>query len=216
MRRRSRRSLDRESILAAAVALVDRDGLGALTMRALASALGAATMSLYDHVPNKEALLDGVVETVMAELEVPACDSGPWEERASRIARSLRAVAKRHPKCIPLLVARPFATGRSLGPCEAAFGSLTEAGLDREHALIAFRTILAYVLGFLTTESAGFFGGVGPEYDQDALLQLGLPNLAGLVPHLAGRDADADFDAGLQIVEQGALVDWSAGVRRTP
>jgi AcrR family transcriptional regulator len=215
LRRRSRRSLDRESILAAAVALVDRSGLGALTMRALASTLGVATMSLYDHVPNKETLLDGVVETVMAEMEVPAADSGPWEERVSRIARSLRAVAMRHPNCIPLLVTRPFATGRSLGPCEAAFDILAEAGLDPEHALIAFRTILAYVLGFLTTESAGFFGGVGPESDQDALLELGLPNLARLVPHLAGRDVDADFDAGLQIVQQGALVNWSARALRT-
>ncbi|HEX2192308.1 MAG TPA: TetR/AcrR family transcriptional regulator C-terminal domain-containing protein [Acidimicrobiales bacterium] len=215
LRRRSRRPLDRESILAAAVALVDREGLGALNMRALASGLGVGTMSLYHHVPNKEALLDGVVEAVMAEMEVPDPESGPWEERASRMARSLRAVAMRHPGCIPLLVTRPFATGPSLGPCEAAFGILAEAGLDPEHALIAFRTILAYVLGFVTMESAGFFGGVGPEYDRDALLELGLPNLARLVPHLAGRDVDADFDAGLQIVEQGALVDWSAGALRT-
>ena len=205
LRRRSRRPLHRESILAAAVALVDREGLGALNMRALATGLGVGTMSLYHHVPNKEALLDGVVEAVMAEMEVPDPESGTWEERASRMARSLRAVAMRHPNCIPLLVTRPFATEGSLGPCEAAFSVLFEAGLDPEHALVAFRTIVAYVLGFVTMEASGFFGGVGPYCDPEALLELGLPHLARMAPHMTDRDVDADFDARLRIVEQRVL-----------
>src|SRR3712207_5487713 len=93
--RRSRRPLDRDAILAAAVALVDREGLAALNMRALASDLGVGTMSLYHHVPNREALLDGVVEVMMADIELPDPGSGSWDQRASRMARSLRAVAMR-------------------------------------------------------------------------------------------------------------------------
>ena len=208
--RRSRRPLDREAILAAAVALVDRSGLGALNMRALASELGVGTMSLYHHVPNREALLDGLVEVVLADIELPDPASGTWDQRATRMARSLRAVAMRHPNCIPLLVTRPFATGGSLGPCEAAFAVLAEAGLDPEHALAAFRTIVAYVLGFVIMESSGFFGGVGPYCDPDALLELGLPNLARMAPYMADRDVDAEFDAGLRIVEQGVLTGWRA------
>ena len=212
LRRRSRRPLDRETILAAAVELVDREGLGALNMRALAEALGVGTMSLYHHVPNKEALLDGLVEVLLAGIELPDPTSGTWDERASRMARSLRAVAMAHPNCIPLFVTRPFATSGSLGPCEAAFGVLTEAGLDPEHALIAFRTIVAYVLGFVTMEASGFFGGVGPYCDPDALNELGLSNLARMAPHMTDRDVDADFDAGLRIVEQGVLTDGLAAV----
>jgi AcrR family transcriptional regulator len=204
-RHRARPQLDRDTITAAAVALVDRHGLGALNMRALASELGVGTMSLYHHVPNKEALLDGVVEVLLADIVLPDPTSGTWDERASRMARSLRAVAMDHPNCIPLLVTRPFATAGSLGPCEAAFGVLGEAGLDPEHALVAFRTIVAYVLGFVTMEASGFFGGVGPYCDPEALLDLGLPNLARMAPHMTGRDVDADFDAGLRIVEQGVL-----------
>jgi AcrR family transcriptional regulator len=209
-KRRSRRPLDRDAILAAAVALVDRQGLAALNMRALASELGVGTMSLYHHVPNREALLDGLVEVLLGGIEVPDPDSGTWDQRASRMARSLRAVAMRHPNCIPLLVTRPFATEGSLGPCEAAFGILAEAGLEPEHALVAFRTILAYVLGFVTMESSGFFGGVGPYCDADTLLELGLPNLARMAPHMVDRDVDAEFDAGLRVVEQGILTSWAA------
>ena len=210
LRRRPRRPLDRDTILTTAVALVDREGLGALNMRALAEKLGVGTMSLYHHVPSKEALLDGLVEVLLADIELPDPASGTWDERASRMAHSLRAVAMAHPNCIPLLVTRPFATAGSLGPCEAAFSVLFEAGLDPEHALVAFRTIVAYVLGFVTMEASGFFGGVGPYCDTDALRELGLPNLARMAPHMTDRDVDADFDAGLRIVEQGVLTDGPA------
>ncbi|MCA1692209.1 MAG: TetR/AcrR family transcriptional regulator [Actinobacteria bacterium] len=174
-------------------------------MRALAHELGVGTMSLYHHVPNKDALLDGLVEAALSEIEIPSVDSGTWDQRAARMARSLRMVTMRHPGCVPLLVTRPFTTATALRPCEAAFEALEEAGLDVEQALIAFRTIVAYVLGFVMMESAGFFGGVGPDRDPEELMELGLPRLAELAPHLAGRDVDADFDGGLRVVELGAL-----------
>ena len=201
--------LDRDTILATAVALIDAHGLASLNMRALARELGVGTMSLYHHVPNKEALLDGVVEVLNSEIEIPDPESGTWDERAGRMARSLRAVALEHPNCVPLLVTRPFATAPALRPCEAGFEVLAEAGLGPDHAIVAFRTIVAYVLGFVMMESAGFFGGVGPDRDPEELLELGLPRLAGLAPHLADRDIGADFDAGLRLVELGVLT-WLA------
>ena len=215
-RRRQNRAqppLDRATILTAALALVDEHGLAALNMRALAVELGVGTMSLYNHVPNKEALLDGIVEVVLAGIDIPAPESGSWDERAARMARSLRAVALEHPNCVPLLVTRPFATAPALRPCEAGFEVLAEAGLGPDEALIAFRTIVAYVLGFVMMESNGFFGGVGPDRDPNELLELGLPRLAGLAPHLSGRDFGADFDAGLRMVELGAL-SWLATTAR--
>lgn len=198
-------ALDRDSILEAALALVDHRGLDGLNMRALAAELGVGTMSLYHHVPNKDALLDGIVEAVLREIEVPGVDDGPWDERLLLMARSFRFAARRHPHCTPLLVTRTFTSASALRPCEAAFEVLAEAGLDVDQSLIAFRTVVAYVLGFVTMESAGFFGGVGRDRPGDELLELGLPRLAALAPHLAERDIDADFDQGLRAIEQGAI-----------
>jgi AcrR family transcriptional regulator len=206
--RRTRKpaALDRPTILAAAIRRVGEVGMAGLNMRALAQHLGVGTMSLYHYVPNKDALLDGMVEALQAEIEIPPVDSGTWEERAFRMARSLRAVALRHPNCVPVLVTRPFASPAALRPCEAAFAILAEAGLDdEEQALIAFRTIVAYVLGFVMVESAGFFGGLGPDPDVDELVALGMPHLAAMAPHLLNRDVGADFDAGLRLVVQGAI-----------
>ena len=198
-------SLDRATILDAALGLVDAEGLDGLNMRALAKRLDVGTMSLYHYLPNKDALLDGIVEALLLGIEIPTADMGTWDERALLMARSLRAVALQHPNAVPLMVTRPFSTASALHPCEAAFDVLAEAGLTTEQALIAFRTIVAYVLGFVMMESAGFFGGVGPGRDAGELIALGLPRLADMVPYLDGRDVGADFDAGLRIVELGAL-----------
>lgn len=200
-----RAPLDRPGILDAAIRLVDSAGLDGLNMRALAQELGVGTMSLYHYVPNKDALLDGIVEVLQSEIEIPAVDAGTWEDRAVRMAASLRAVALRHPNAVPLLVTRPFASSAALRPCEAAFAILAEAGLDDEQALMAFRTIVAYVLGFVMVESAGFFGGFGAEPDTDELVSAGMPRVAAMVAHLAGRDVGADFDAGLRLVIRGVV-----------
>ncbi len=202
---RRQTSLDRAAIQAAALRLVDREGLAALNMRALAQELGVGTMSVYHYVPNKDAVLDGLVESVLSEIEIPPADSGTWLERAHRMARSLRQVALRHPACVPLLVNRTFATERALRPCEAAFEALEEGGLDTEQALVAFRTTVAYVLGFVMMESNGFFAMLGPDRDPEELQKLGMPCLADLAPHLKGRDRDADFEAGLRVVELGTV-----------
>ncbi|MGH9263283.1 MAG: TetR/AcrR family transcriptional regulator [Acidimicrobiales bacterium] len=198
-------ALDRTAILLAALDLVDRKGLSALNMRAVADQLGVGTMSLYHHVGNKDGLLDGLVEVVLGDIDVPEPGSGGWEERAARMARSLRDVALRHPGCVPLLVTRPFATGPSLRPCEAAFDLLAEAGLDTEQALIAFRTMVAYVLGWVMMESSGFFSAGGPHREPTWLEEAGLPRLAAMAAHLDNRDVTADFDAGLRVVELGVL-----------
>ncbi len=198
-----RRPLERWAILEAAVELVDRHGLEALSMRALAEELGVGTMSLYHHVPNKEALLAGMNEVLVAEIEDPGGD-GPWTDRALAMARSFREVGRRHPRCVPLLVSRPFSSEGSLRPCEVALALLAEGGFDPERAMLAFRTVVAYVLGFLTMESSGFFAdeGDGPP---DDLAGLGLPHLAAAVPCLEHLDPDTQFEAGLAMVFTGVV-----------
>lgn len=195
--------LDRDGIIAAALALVDRDGLDALSMRALAEELGVGTMSLYHHVPNKVAVHAGIAELLLSEIDDPA--EGTWDSRALAMARSLRQVALAHPHCVPLLVGHPFSSEGSLQPCEAALVLLAEGGFDPGRALLVFRTVVAYVLGFVTMEASGLFADTGPLQDQADLTRLGMDRLAAAVGLLSDTDAEAQFEAGLAIVFTGCL-----------
>jgi AcrR family transcriptional regulator len=103
-----RAGLSRGEVLAATLALIDADGIEALSMRRLGRALGRDPMRLYRHAASKDALLDGVVELVLAELDVSAPhDAGDWEEVLRSTAHAFRAVAVAHPHVVPILVTRP-------------------------------------------------------------------------------------------------------------
>ena len=88
--------MSRAQVLDAALSLVDRDGVAALSMRRLGAELGVEAMTLYHYLPNKDAVLDGLVERVMAEAETGLAD-GPWDQALTSYARSLRATLLRHP-----------------------------------------------------------------------------------------------------------------------
>jgi AcrR family transcriptional regulator len=108
-------ALTREAVLAAALEIIDRDGVEALSMRRLARALGRDPMILYRHAPNKAALLDGVVETVLARLEVDRADPN-WAAQLRVVAHNYRRLALDHPNVVPLLVTLPLATPLALRP----------------------------------------------------------------------------------------------------
>ena len=103
------------SVLAAALEIIDRDGADALSMRRLARALDRDPMILYRHAPNKAALLDGVAETVLAQLQVDSADPD-WAGQLREVARHYRALALAHPHVVPLLVTRPLATPLGAAP----------------------------------------------------------------------------------------------------
>src|SRR5215213_7793139 len=135
-----RRPLSRRRILEAAVRFVDREGLDALSMRKLGSELGVEAMSLYNHVPNKSALLDGMVEVLLGELEIPPEDEG-WERRVRGAYRAFRRLAHEHPNVFPLLVVRPPETMDGIWLVEEFLKTLREAGFDPQTALYAFRAL---------------------------------------------------------------------------
>ena len=122
-------------MLAAALEIIDRDGTDALSMRRLARALNRDPMILYRHAPNKAALLDGVAETVLAQLHVDSADPD-WAGQLRAVARRYRALALAHPHAVPLIVTRPLATPlalRPLGalrPLEDILALLTRAGFS--------------------------------------------------------------------------------------
>ena len=140
-----------ERVLVAAVALADREGAEALTVRRLADALGVHPTSLYNHVPSKEAILDGVVERLFAEAEpVPAGTS--WQDWVRAMATSLRDIARAHPGAFRVLAARPAETPSADDLTEAGLEAFRSAGFSALQAVQAVRGISLAVFGLALDE----------------------------------------------------------------
>lgn len=154
--------ISREDILAVTLGLADEQGLAAVTMRAVAARLGVTAMSLYRHVRDKDDLLDGLVERLLADLVLPD-DRLPPEERLHELATSLRQTAARHPAAFPLLLGRPVATEAALAVREVGYKALRETGVPDELLPRVERLISTFVIGFAASEVGGRFAA----HDQD-------------------------------------------------
>ncbi len=119
----ARTPLTRDRVLAGAITVADRDGLAALTIRSLATELGVKPMSVYHHVPGKEAILDGIVDAVFAEFELPAA-GGDWRTELRARYASARAVLRRHPWAVALLESRVNPGPMTLRQHDAVLGTL--------------------------------------------------------------------------------------------
>ena len=205
--------LSRELVLSTALALVDAEGLDALTMRRLGQELGRDPMSLYRYAANRAALLDGVTEMVLNELAIFP-DDPDWQAQLRKIAHDLRLLALRHPNVVPLLVTRPLSTPlglRPLGtlrPLEQILALLIEAGFTPGEALHVYRAYYGFLYGHILNELQEYI--VDPE-ENEAILRLGLhrlpakdfPHLRALGPVLADYDGGAELDQGLSILLSG-------------
>src|SRR3954452_5972811 len=121
--------LDRDHVLRGAMKVADRGGIGALTIRTLADQLGVKPMTVYHYVKNKEEILDGIVDIVFSEIELPTV-SGEWRTELTRRARSARGVLRNHPWAIPLLESRSSPAPATLRPHDAVLGVLRAAGFS--------------------------------------------------------------------------------------
>jgi AcrR family transcriptional regulator len=193
-----RRSLDRRLILNAAVKLADREGLEALSMRRLGRELGVEAMSLYNHVPNKEALLNGMVEVLLEELEVPLdTPEDYWEERIRKAFRSYLRLARAHPNVFSLFALRPLNTAESL----KLFELLREAGFDIVSALRAFRVLSSYTIGYALAEIRGFT--LESDVSRPGVHGFSEEQLSRIFkspPPLEKTDRDAEFEFGLDLI----------------
>ncbi|HJR44185.1 MAG TPA: TetR/AcrR family transcriptional regulator C-terminal domain-containing protein [Actinomycetota bacterium] len=202
-----RAPLSRSAVLDAALRLVDEHGIDALSMRRLGKELGVEAMSLYNHVPNKAALLDGLVEQVINEIDRPPADA-PWDDQVREMARSYRRLAHAHPNVVPLIAMRPFNTITALDPVEQAFGIFRAAGFDDHAALHAFRTLAGFATGYTLAETGSFFGETNPA---EATGSLGgedldperFPNLTHMLPTIANCDHDAEYEFGIDVIIEG-------------
>ena len=205
--------ITRDTVLTAALGLIDRDGADGLSMRRLARVLGRDPMILYRHAPSKAALLDGVAETVLAQLEVDPTDPD-WAAQLRAVARSYRALALAHPNVVPLLVTRPLATPLglrppgTLRPLEDILALLTRAGFSGPDALHIYRALFGFLHGHVLNELQEL---VENPDETDDLLRLGLhrlpirefPLLRSLAPALASYDGASELERGLDILLTG-------------
>src|SRR4029453_11991946 len=145
--------LTRQRVLDAAIALADRDGVGSLSMRKLAQALGVEAMSLYHHVANKAAILDGIVDVVFAEIELPSGDVG-WKEAMRQRALSAREALRRHPWAIALMESRSTPGPANLRHHDAVIGCLRQAGFSVALTAHAYSILDAYIYGFALQEAS--------------------------------------------------------------
>ncbi len=198
-----RQPLSRRRILEVAVRFVDREGLEALSMRKLGAELGVEAMSLYNHVPNKDALLDGMVDLLLGELEVPSEDKD-WEERTREAYRAFRHLAHEHPNVFPLFVVRPPETMDGAWLVEEFLKTLRRAGFDAQTALHAFRALSSYTVGYAMAELRGF--AMEPAGGHLGAWQLSaeeFPHISKLKSYLEEIDRDAEFEFGLDLIFAG-------------
>lgn len=149
--RSPRAPLSRQRALSAAVALADREGLGSLTMRRLARELDVEAMSLYHHLANKDVILDGMVEIVFGEIELPSQDTD-WKVAMRRRGTSVRSVLTRHPWAISIMESRTSPGPATLGHLDAMIGCCRRAGFSVPMAAHAVSLIDSYIYGFVLQE----------------------------------------------------------------
>lgn len=197
--------LSRVGVLDAAIALVERDGAGALTMRRLGAELGVEAMSLYHHVPNRDAVLTGMAERLMSQLQPPP-SAAEWQDAAEWFARQLRIVATSSPQTFALTAMRPLRASAALAPVEALLAALVRAGATPSGALVAYRALASYARGYALSEVVGFT--VDASGDEAAEVLGGLeaeafPVLSGRRDELRDVQADRAFDTGLRALIDG-------------
>ncbi|WP_225755713.1 TetR/AcrR family transcriptional regulator [Actinotalea sp. Marseille-Q4924] len=207
----TRTPLSRERIVGAAIALADDKGVEGLTMRALGRVLGVEAMSLYHHVPNRDDVLDGVVDRIYAEFYAPVAGAD-WKDELRRRSHSARAVIRRHPWVIPLMNARSRPGRGTLAHLDAVIAVLRSAGFSLPMTAHAFALVDAHLYGFLAQEvSLPISPGQGVQEIADGLAET--TDMAAHFPHLAelvaghalqpGYDFGDEFEYGLELVLEG-------------
>jgi AcrR family transcriptional regulator len=214
----ARPPLSRERIIATAVEIADERGVGAVTMREVASRLGVEAMSLYNHVANKDDILDGMVDSVAAQIDLPH-DLEDWREVMRRRAVSAHGLFTRHPWA-PLLIDSRGSSGPSaLHYYDAILGTLLGAGFRLEDAARAFSLLDSYIYGFGIEQFNMSAGDDSQEQRAEDMLDKipaeQFPNLRRMASYAMefGYDAGADFDFGLQIILDGLERVLSEGMR---
>ena len=202
-----RPAMSRERVLRVAVAVADRGGIAALTIRSLADELAVKPMSVYYYVKNKEEILDGIVDIVFSEIDLPTV-GGDWRSEMRRRAHSARSVLRRHPWALPLLDSRTSPGPATLRHHDAVLGTLRAGGFSLEGTAHAYAVLDAFVYGYALQEASLPFEGPGGVNDvAEPVMDL---MAAGDYPHMTemattyylqpGYDFANEFEFGLELL----------------
>ena len=160
--------LSRERVLRGAVAVADARGIGSLTIRSLAQHLGVKPMSLYYYVAGKDEILDGIVDLVFSEIELPSLN-GDWRSEMVRRAHSARRALRRHSWAIGLMESRKNPGPATLRHHDAVIGTLRGAGFSVEMTAHAYALLDSYIYGFALQEASLPFALSGMLYDDGVI-----------------------------------------------
>ena len=207
---RSRTPLSRERVLKTALALADASGIESLTMRKLGEAVGVEAMSLYNHVPSKGDLLDGLIDLVFSEIELPSGADG-WKTAMRQRAISARAVLSRHRWAIGLMESRTSPGPATLRHHDAVIGCLRKAGFPVALAAHAYSALDSYIYGFALQEASLPFDTSEQTSELAQAMVAQFP--ADEYPHLAeftfshvlrpGYDYGSEYEFGLDLILDG-------------
>ena len=215
--RRRKEPISREAIVAAAIGVLDRDGLAALNMRRLADELGTGAASLYWHVGSKDSLLDLVMDEIIGEQRVPGPDPARWQEQLKEVARSQRAISLRHPYVVRISIGRIPMGPNALRYSESVLAILRAGGLPPHLAVQGYLLLIAMVNGF-TVDETGVEDGAGQQEDDPAALHQAadmasgyiaslpaelFPNMTALAGEFAFADPGARFELLIDIFVDG-------------
>lgn len=201
--------LSKERVLRAAINLADEAGIESLTMRKLGQELGVEAMSLYNHVSNKDDILDGIVDIVVNEIDLPS-NEADWKTDMRQWAISAREILLRHPWACSLIVSRPRVDSAWLRYFDSAFGCLREAGFSIEMTHHAWHVLDSHILGFTLQE-------LNSPFDTEEI-----PEVAAMFPRQvpadeypyiteyitdvfmdSGHDDEFEFEFGLDLILDG-------------
>jgi AcrR family transcriptional regulator len=201
--------LSRERVLEAAIKLADQGGLGSLSMRKLGQELGVEAMALYYHFSNKDEVIDGIVDIVFSEIELPTDGTG-WKAAMRQRAISMRDVLLRHRWAINLMESRRNAGPANLRHHDAVIGNLRAAGFESAMVARAYSLLDAYIYGFALTKINLPFDASEEvaEVAQGMLQRFPVNEYPNLVAYIAehlkpGYDYGDEFEYGLDLILDG-------------
>ncbi|MGH8969789.1 MAG: TetR/AcrR family transcriptional regulator C-terminal domain-containing protein [Actinomycetes bacterium] len=201
-----RAPLSRERVLRAAIALADEAGIESLTMRRLGQELGVEAMSLYRHVANKDDILDGIVDLVLGDIDVPP-EGTHWKAAMRQRAISAHGVLLAHPWAAMQIMSR-FNIGLGMTRyLDATLGRLREGGFSVEGALDAWHTLDSHIYGFTLQElGLPFEADEAPRVSAEVLGQLSAadyPHVVEIITHVMRSGRVEDFEFGLDLILDG-------------
>jgi AcrR family transcriptional regulator len=209
------RSLSHAAIGAAVLAVVDRDGLEALSMRTVAAELGMGPMSLYRYVTGRKEMEVLAVDLIFAAVDPQVDRSASWQQQVTELAWRARAAILAHPAATPLLLAHYPSSASVLRWGEVMLGAFARAGFSTRQRIIGFRSVIAFILGASLNESSMSLTGVAT-IALAALPPAEYPFMVDAAQYAAAVTPDQEFGQGLAFLLEGLSASLTAAMAGNP